>query len=44
MLYAFLARQYTTTYMTPEDIHQTGLGEVQSIRGEMVASKERAGY
>jgi uncharacterized protein (DUF885 family) len=30
--------------MTPEEIHQTGLSEVQRIRGEMEASKKRDGY
>jgi len=43
-MYAFFARRYTTTSMTPEEIHHTGLGEVKRIRGEMEASKERAGY
>jgi uncharacterized protein (DUF885 family) len=43
-MYAFFARRYTTTTMTPEEIHQIGLSEVQRIHGEMEASKERAGY
>jgi uncharacterized protein (DUF885 family) len=33
--YEFLARQYTTTVMTPDEIHRTGLEEVKRIRGEM---------
>ena len=33
--YEFLARQYTTTVMTPDEIHRTGLEEVRRIRGEM---------
>jgi uncharacterized protein (DUF885 family) len=43
-MYALFARRYTTTNMTPEEIHQTGLDEVERIRGEMEASKEKAGY
>lgn len=34
-LYAFRARGYTTTHLTPEEIHQIGLREVRRIRGEM---------
>ncbi len=34
-LYAFRARGYTTTDLTPEEIHQIGLREVRRIRGEM---------
>jgi uncharacterized protein (DUF885 family) len=33
--YAYLARTYTTTNLTPEQIHQIGLAEVKRIRGEM---------
>jgi uncharacterized protein (DUF885 family) len=33
--YEFLSRQYTTTVMTPDEIHRTGLEEVKRIRGEM---------
>ncbi len=36
-LYAFLAREYTTTDMTPQQIHDLGLSEVKRIRGEMQA-------
>ena len=43
-MYAFFARRYTTTGMTPDQIHQTGLNEVERLRGEMEASKEKAGY
>jgi uncharacterized protein (DUF885 family) len=34
-LYAMQARHFTTTDLTPEQIHQIGLDEVRRIRGEM---------
>ena len=33
--YAFLLRTYTTTRLTPDEIHELGLSEVRRIRGEM---------
>jgi uncharacterized protein (DUF885 family) len=33
--YEFLAQRFTTTEMTPDEIHRTGLEEVKRIRGEM---------
>lgn len=33
--YEFLARNFTTTQMTPDDIHRLGLDEVKRIRDEM---------
>ena len=33
--YEFLARQYTTTQLTPDEIHRIGLDEVARIRDEM---------
>ncbi|MCP3142677.1 DUF885 domain-containing protein [Pyxidicoccus xibeiensis] len=42
--YAFLARKYTTTELTPEQIHTLGLAEVKRIRAEMEAVKTKAGF
>jgi uncharacterized protein (DUF885 family) len=42
--YAFLARQYTTTNATPEEIHQIGLKEVARIRAEMDAILQQTGF
>ena len=36
-MYGFLARSYTTTGMSPEEIHRIGMEEVKRIRGEMEA-------
>ncbi|MEZ5330570.1 MAG: DUF885 domain-containing protein [Thermoanaerobaculia bacterium] len=33
--YAYLAQQYTTTELTPQQIHDLGLSEVKRIRAEM---------
>jgi uncharacterized protein (DUF885 family) len=35
--YAFRVKNYTTTNMTPEEIHKLGLSEVKRIRAEMAA-------
>ncbi|MEP6822329.1 MAG: DUF885 domain-containing protein [Chthoniobacterales bacterium] len=35
--YTYLARRYTTTDLTPQQIHEKGLSEVARIRGEMEA-------
>jgi uncharacterized protein (DUF885 family) len=43
-LYAYSARSYTTTRLTPDEIHAIGLREVARIRGEMEAAKNRAGF
>jgi uncharacterized protein (DUF885 family) len=43
-LYAFLAREYTTTDATPAEIHATGLDEVARIRAETEAVARRAGH
>lgn len=42
--YAFLARRYTTTQMTPEQIHAKGLEEVARIRAEMQRVMEQVGF
>jgi uncharacterized protein (DUF885 family) len=43
-MYAFEARRYTTTAMTPRQIHETGQAEVKRIRAEMEAIKDRVGF
>jgi uncharacterized protein (DUF885 family) len=42
--YAFQARSYTTTDLTPEQIHQIGLAEVKRIRKEMDAQMAVTGF
>ncbi|MDT7689201.1 MAG: hypothetical protein QOE46_1960 [Acidobacteriota bacterium] len=42
--YAFLARRYTTTEMTPEQIHEKGLSEVARIRAEMQKVMTQVGF
>lgn len=42
--YAYRARAMTTTNLSPEEIHQIGLGEVARIRAEMDAVVKRAGF
>ena len=39
--YRFRVRSYTTTSMTPDEIHRLGLSEVRRIRGEMQAIIEQ---
>lgn len=43
-MYAFRARQFTTTGMTPQEIHETGLREVKRIRAEMAAIMEKVEF
>jgi prolyl oligopeptidase len=43
-MYRFFARKYTTTDLSPEEIHETGLREVQRIRDEMVRVVEATGF
>lgn len=42
--YAFFARQFTTTTLTPQQIHDVGLKEVARIRAEMEAIKAQVGF
>jgi len=42
--YAFTVRQYTTTEMTPEQIHKKGLEEVTRIHAEMEKVKTEVGF
>jgi len=42
--YNILVRLYTTTSMTPEEIHKLGLSEVERIEGEMRAVLKQAGF
>ncbi len=42
--YAFLVRQYTTTDLTPAQIHQIGLDEVQRIHGEIQGVMKTVGF
>ena len=42
--YAFYARQHTTTNLTPDQIHQIGLSEVDRITGEMTDLKKKFGF
>ena len=43
-MYAYFVRYYTTTKMTPEEVHQVGLGEVERINREMQAVIEQVGF
>ncbi|MEO6064979.1 MAG: DUF885 domain-containing protein [Lysobacterales bacterium] len=42
--YAERLRWATTTDMTPEQVHQLGLDEVERIRGDMEALKDKVGF
>ena len=43
-IYEFLARDYTTTNLTPKEIHEKGLSEVARIRAEMEKIKTQVGF
>jgi uncharacterized protein (DUF885 family) len=42
--YAWLARRYTTTNLTPDEIHAIGLKEVARIRAEMDGIRAQTGF
>ncbi|MCH5375835.1 MAG: DUF885 domain-containing protein, partial [Planctomycetes bacterium] len=42
--YEYRARSYTTTRLTPDEIHRIGLDEVKRIRGEMMDIIEEVGF
>ncbi|MCY1076399.1 DUF885 domain-containing protein [Archangium lansingense] len=43
-MYGFFTRRYTTTNLSPEQIHELGLVEVKRIRAEMEAVKAKTGF
>ncbi len=43
-LYAIYAKQWTTTNMKPEEIHELGLKEVARLKAEMEKVKEKVGF
>ena len=43
-LYRYRVAESTTTDLTPEQIHQIGLDEVERIQGEMEAVKKQVGF
>ncbi|MCA9055796.1 MAG: DUF885 domain-containing protein, partial [Planctomycetaceae bacterium] len=43
-LYALRCREFTTTELTPDEIHEIGLAEVARIRGEMEAIVAEVGW
>ncbi len=42
--YAFLVRRFTTMDMTPEQVNRVGLDQVEALRKEMEAAKDRTGF
>lgn len=43
-LYNYLARSWTTTSKSPEEIYNTGLAEVERITSEMMKVKDQVGF
>lgn len=43
-MYAFLVRKYTTTNVTPREVHEKGLSEVRRIREEMQKVMTQVGF
>jgi uncharacterized protein (DUF885 family) len=42
--YAFLIRQFTTTAMTPEDVHALGLRQVEAVHAQIAAIMRTLGF
>lgn len=42
--YAYLVRSWTTTNLTPNEVHRLGLSEVKRIRQEMEVIKQQVGF
>lgn len=43
-IYAFFVRRYTTTNLTPRQVHEIGIAAVKRIRGEMDAIVRKTGF
>lgn len=43
-IYAYYVKSWTTTNKTPDEIHKTGLSEVERIRSEMEKVKAQVGF
>lgn len=43
-MYAALARRFTTTSLTPQEIHEIGIAEVDRIRAEMEVIRKEVGF
>lgn len=43
-MYAYFVRQYTTTNLTPDQVHQMGLREVERIHAEMLDILTQVGF
>ena len=42
--YDYAIKYYTTTNLTPNEIHELGLKEVKRIRSEMIKIKKNVGF
>jgi uncharacterized protein (DUF885 family) len=42
--YSYLTRSFTTTNMTPKEVHEKGVAEVKRIRAEMEKIKAKVGF
>lgn len=43
-MYAFFVKKYTTTNLTPDQVHELGLSEVRRIHGEMESVMRQTGF